>query len=203
VVGIQAEAAAAYPPSLEAGRPVPLARMATMADGIAVGCPGVVPFAAIQKQVDEIRTVSEGSLSRAVLALIERAKVIVEPAGAAAVAALMDSPHDFEGPVVTVLSGGNIDPVLLMRVIQRGMAAQGRYLSLQCRISDKPGGLSQLLADLSAADANVLDVVHERTAASLPLDEVDVVLQMEMRGVGHSESVVAKLREHGYQVTVF
>ena len=100
VIGVQAEAAAAYPGSLAAGKPVPLGKMATMADGIAVGCPGDVPFAAVQTQVDEVRTVSEEALSTALLALIERAKVVVEPAGAAAVAALMDAPHDFEGPIV-------------------------------------------------------------------------------------------------------
>ena len=177
--------------------------MATMADGIAVGCPGDVPFAAIQSQVDEIRTVSEEALSTALLALIERAKVVVEPAGAAAVAALMDAPHDFEGPIVVVLSGGNIDPILLMRVIRHGMAAQGRYLSIGCRIPDKPGGLATLLAELSRLEANVLDVVHERISKSLPLDQVEVALQMEMRGEAHSQMVIAHLRECGYDVQVF
>ncbi|HEY7043761.1 MAG TPA: threonine ammonia-lyase [Nocardioidaceae bacterium] len=203
VVGVQAESAAAYPASLAAGHPVPLSSMATMADGIAVGCPGEVPFAAIQTYVDEIRTVSEESLSTALLALMERAKVVVEPAGAAAVAALLDRPEDFEGPVVAVLSGGNIDPLLLMRVIRHGMAAQGRYLALECRISDRPGGLVKLLSELSACDANVLDVVHERNSESLPLDQVDVVLQMEMRGQEHRDLVLAKLRERGYDVKVF
>jgi len=203
VIGVQAESAAAYPASLKAGHPVPLTGMATMADGIAVGCPGAVPFAAIRRYVDEIRTVSEESLSTALLALLERAKVMVEPAGAAAVAALLDHPHDFEGPVVAVLSGGNIDPILLMRVIRHGMAAQGRYLSMQCRISDRPGGLVKLLSELSAADANVLDVVHERNSESLPLDQVDVVLQMEMRGQEHREMVLARLRDRGYEVTVY
>ena len=202
VVGVQAESAAAYPASLSAGRPVALESMATMADGIAVGCPGEVPFTAIQSYVDEIRTVSEESLSTALLALLERAKVVVEPAGAAAVAALLDSPGDFEGPVVVVLSGGNIDPLLLMRVIRHGMAAQGRYLSLRCRIPDRPGGLARLLNELSAAEANVLDVVHERMSETLPLDQVEVVLQMEMRGQSHSEQVVAQLRAGGYDPTV-
>src|SRR4051794_13955490 len=159
VVGVQAENAAAYPASLEAGHPVALERMSTMADGIAVGRPGAVPFAAVQAVVDEIRTVSEKSLSRALLALMERAKVVVEPAGAAAAAALMDAPHDFEGPIVVVLSGGNIDPLLLMRIIRHGMAAQGRFLAFRCRIPDRPGGLATLLTQISAADANVIDVV--------------------------------------------
>jgi threonine dehydratase len=203
VVGVQAANAAAYPPSLAAGHPVPLDRMTTMADGIAVGCPGNVPFAAVQAVVDEIRTVSEDSLSRALLALLERAKVLVEPAGAAAVAALIDATEDFEGPIVAVLSGGNIDPLLLMRVIRQGMAAQGRYLTLRCRIPDRPGGLATLLSEVGAADANLIDVVHERTAESLPIDQVEVVLQMETRGEAHREEVLSRLRSSGYAVTVF
>lgn len=203
VIGVQAEGAAAYPASLAAGHPVALESMTTMADGIAVGMPGAVPFAAVQAMVDEVRTVREESLSRALLALLERAKVVVEPAGAAAAAALMDHPHDFEGPIVVVLSGGNIDPLLLMRVIRHGMAAQGRYLAIRCRIPDKPGGLARLLTELSQADANVLDVVHERTAKSLPLDQVEVVLQMETRGDAHREAVLAKLAASGYGVKVF
>ncbi len=200
VVGVQAESAAAYPASLEAGQPVALASMTTMADGIAVGCPGAIPFAAVQQVVDEIRTVSEESMSKALLVLMERAKVVVEPAGAAAVAALMDAPHDFRGPIVAVLSGGNIDPILLMRVLRHGMAAQGRYLAIRCRISDKPGGLARLLTTLSDAEANVLDVIHERTSESLPLDQVEVGLQMEMRGLEHSKAVLGKLRAGGYDV---
>jgi threonine dehydratase len=203
IVGVQAENAAAYPASLAAGHPVQLERMSTMADGIAVGRPGAVPFAAVQAVVDEIRTVSEESLSRALVALMERAKVVVEPAGAAAAAALMDAPHDFEGPIVVVLSGGNIDPLLLMRLIRHGMAAQGRFLALRCRIPDRPGGLATLLSQISASEANVLDVVHERTDESLPIDQVEVVLQVETRGPSHRETVLGRLREHGYDVTVF
>ncbi len=202
VIGVQAESAAAYPASLRSGRPVALGAMATMADGIAVGCPGEVPFAAIQENVDEVRTVSEESLSTALLALMERAKVVVEPAGAAAVAALLDEPHDFTGPVVAVLSGGNIDPLLLMRVIRHGMAAQGRYLSIRCRIPDRPGGLARLLGELSAVEANVLDVVHERTSETLPLDQVEVVLQLEMRGQEHRDLLLKQLDEHGYRPIV-
>ncbi len=172
--------------------------MTTMADGIAVGRPGEVPFAAIQRQVDEIITVSEDSLSTALLGLLERAKVVVEPAGAAAVAAILDDPTRFAGPVVAVLSGGNMDPLLLMRVVRHGMAAQGRYLAIRCRILDRPGGLAGLLAALSEVEANVLDVVHERTSATLPIHQVEVVLQLEMRGQSHREQVLQRLEEGGY-----
>ncbi|MGZ4493143.1 MAG: threonine ammonia-lyase [Nocardioides sp.] len=201
VVGVQAEGAAAYVGSLAAGHPVALARMATMADGIAVGCPGEVPFRAIQQYVDEIVTVSEESLSRALLMLLERAKLVVEPAGAAAVAALLDDPSRFPTPTVAILSGGNIDPLLMMRVIRHGMAAAGRYLFFRVRIPDLPGGLARLLADLAEAEANVLDVVHERTSPSLRLDEVEVALQVETRGAPHAERVLSLLDERGYHVS--
>ncbi len=202
VVGVQAEGAAAYPDSLAQGRPVPVAAMTTMADGIAVGCPGDVPFRAIQQHVDEMVTVSEESLSRALLMLLERAKLVVEPAGAAAVAALMDHPDRFETPAVAVLSGGNVDPLLLMRVMRHGMAAAGRYQSFKVRIGDTPGGLARLLAELAGVEANVLDVVHERTSTQLHLDEVEVALQLETRGEEHAARVLARLRECGYHLSV-
>ena len=201
VVGVQAEGAAAYPDSLAEGHPIALQSMSTMADGIAVGCPGDVPFRAIQQHVDEMVTVSEESLSRALLMLLERAKLVVEPAGAAAVAALLDHPTRFETPIVAVLSGGNVDPLLLMRVIRHGMAAAGRYLSFRVRIPDLPGGLARLLSELADVEANVLDVVHERTSTQLTLDEVEVALQVETRGAEHADRVLARLRECGYHVS--
>ena len=201
VVGVQAEGAAAYPASLRAGHPEPLASMSTMADGIAVGRPGDVPFAAVREHVDEVVTVNEEALSQALLMLLERAKLVVEPAGAAAVAALMHRPDAFETPAVAVLSGGNVDPLLLMNVIRHGLAAAGRYLTLKVRIPDRPGGLARLLADLAESQANVLDVVHERTSAHLHLGEVVVALQVETRGTPHAEQVLALLRERGYSLT--
>lgn len=202
LVGVQAEGAAAYPRSLAAGHPVALERMTTIADGIAIGCPGDVPFQIVQRVVDDVVTVSEESMSQALVGLLERAKQVVEPAGAASVAALMDHAERFEPPVVAVLSGGNIDPLLLLRMIRHGMAAAGRYLSFRARIPDSPGGLAGLLRELAVADANVLDVVHERTGAGLHLDEVEVALHVETRGPEHCEQVLAALRAARYPVTV-
>jgi threonine dehydratase len=200
IIGVQAAGAAAYPESLVQGAPVQLASMKTMADGIAVGLPGQLTFAAVQEYVDEIVTVSEESLSRAVLATVERAKLVVEPAGAAGVAALLDDPHHFETPVVVVLSGGNIDPLLLGKVIRHGMAAAGRYLNLHVTIPDTPGGLARLLTEVGAHGANVLEVAHERISPELHMDEVEVQLQLETRGPEHSEAVLTRLRECGYKV---
>ena len=199
IIGVQAEGAAAYPPSLAAGRPLPLTRMSTIADGIAVGCPGEVPYAIVSELVDSIATVSEDLLSRGVLFLLERAKLVVEPAGAAAVARLLDAGKGaFEGPVVAVLSGGNIDPVLLLRIIRHGLAAVGRYLQFRVRVPDSPGSLAGLLADLAAADANVLEIEHVRTDASLPVDQVEIGVQLEAKSREHCDELLTTLRDKGY-----
>ena len=198
VVGVQAAGAAAFPPSLAAGRPLRLATMSTMADGIAVPQPGNVTFDLVRDLVDEIVTVSEEALSRALLLCLERAKLVVEPAGAAGVAALMEEPHRYAGPVVAVLSGGNIDPLLLLRVMQHGLVAAGRYLSLRLRVPDRPGSLASILDLVAELGANVLDVEHSRTGGQLHLGEVLVALSLETRGQEHSERVVGQLYDAGF-----
>ncbi|WP_329271619.1 threonine ammonia-lyase [Streptomyces sp. NBC_01451] len=200
IVGVQAAGAAAYPPSLAAGRPVSVANPVTMADGIKVGRPGDVPFGIIRELVDEVRTVSEDELSAALLLCLERAKLVVEPAGASPVAALLSEPGAFEGPIVAVLSGGNVDPVLLERILRHGMAAQGRYLAVRLRLTDRPGALATLLGVLSVVDANVLDVSHVRTDPRLGLTEAEVELHLETKGPAHCAEVGLALREAGYLV---
>jgi threonine dehydratase len=202
LIGVQAEKAAAYPPSLAAGHPVALDRMSTMADGIAVGCPGDVPYSIVAELVDEFTTVSEEMLSKALLYLLERAKLVVEPAGAASVAAVMAEPELMRPPLVAVLSGGNIDPLLMLRVLRHGMAAAGRYLQFKVRVPDRPGSLSALLAMLADADANVLEVEHVRTNATLGLDEVEIAVQVETKGADHQRQVLDALRARGYPLTV-
>nr|WP_208382962.1 threonine ammonia-lyase [Modestobacter marinus] len=198
VVAVQAAMAAAFPASLAAGRPVPLTTMATMADGIAVAAPGDLTLAHVSGLVDDVVTVSEGDLSRALLFCLERAKLVVEPAGVAAVAALLVDPGAFAAPVVAVVSGGNIDPVLMMKVVQHGMAAAGRYLSLRVQVPDRPGSLAGLLRELAGLAANVLSVEHERLTPRLVLGEVEVGVHLETRGPDHAEHVLAALTAAGY-----
>jgi threonine dehydratase len=114
----------------------------------------------------------------------------------------MEWPSQFEPPVVGVLSGGNIDPVLLMRVLRHGMIAAGRYLSFHLRIPDRPGALAALLGELAAVGANVLDVEHLRTGPKLHLDEVEVSLQLETRGSAHCDAVLSRLRTAGYPLSI-
>ena len=202
LVGVQAGGAATYARSLAAGHPVARSSMPTMADGIAVGRPGDVPFRVLSgvDGFDEVREVSEESLSRAVLATLERAKMVVEPAGAAGVAAVLDDPAAFEPPVVVVLSGGNVDPLLLSRIVRHGLVASSRYLSVAVRFPDRPGSLAALLARVAGTGANVLEVVHRRTSAELGLDDVEVDVDVETRGPAHCASILAELRGAGYGV---
>src|ERR1700729_1243004 len=200
VIGAQADAVAAFPPSFAAGQPVTVTSGATMADGIAVARPGELAFAVLAEFADRVVTTSEESLSRALLLCLERSKQVVEPAGAAAVAALLEHPRAFEPPVVAVLSGGNIDPLLLSKVLRHGLAAAGRYLTFRCRLPDRPGALATVLTEVAGLGANVLDVVHERVTPGLHVDEVEVLLQVETRGPGHCDSLIAALRASGYKL---
>ncbi|MCX5385279.1 threonine ammonia-lyase [Streptomyces sp. NBC_00083] len=200
IVGVQAAAAASYPPSLAAGRPVAIEPSPTMADGIKVGRPGDIPFSLVSELVDEVRTVSEDELAGALLLCLERAKLVVEPAGASPVAALLSDPGSFRGPVVAVLSGGNVDPLLMQRILRHGMSAAGRYLSVRLRLKDRPGALASLLGELTVLDVNVLDVSHVRTDPRLGLTEVEVELHLETKGPEHCAEVTAALGEAGYIV---
>jgi threonine dehydratase len=201
VIGAQADAIAAFPASFAAGHPVAVGSNPTMADGIAVARPGDLALAILAEHNARVVTVTEESLSQALLLCLERSKQMVEPAGAAGVAALLEHPRAFEPPVVAVLSGGNIDPLLLVKVLRHGLAAAGRYLAFRCRLPDRPGALATLLAEVAGLGANVLDVVHERVTPGLHVDEVEVLLQVETRGPGHCDSLIERLRQSGYKLS--
>ena len=204
IVGVQASGAAAYPPSLAAGAPRKLGQCTTIADGIAVQRPGDLTFAHVSKLVDEVVTVTDEDLSAALLVLLERHKMVVEPAGAAAVAALLTGAYApwAGGPAVAILSGGNIDPMLLLRVIEHGLASAGRFLRLAVRCADRPGELARLLAGIAEQRANVVDVAHSRQSPRLSFGEVEVALSVETRGPDHSAALISMLRESGYRVSM-
>ncbi|XVQ12576.1 threonine ammonia-lyase [Spirillospora sp. CA-255316] len=202
VVGAQAKRAAAFPPSLAAGRPVRVEVQPTMADGISVGRPGDLTYDLVTELVDAVVTVTEESISQALLLCLERAKQVVEPAGAAGVAALLEHSYAVRTPVVVLLSGGNIDPVLLAKVLRHGLAGAGRYLVVRVRLNDRPGALVTLLSELAELGVNVLDVMHERVAARLHVEEAEVLMHLETRGADHSEEVLGRLRGKGYTLTL-
>ncbi len=198
IVGAQAAAVAPYPASLAAGRAIPVKGTPTMADGIAVSRPGELAFELLSAAGARVLTVTEESLSRGLLLCLERAKQVVEPAGAAGVAALLEHAEKMQPPVVVVLSGGNIDPLLMSKLLRHGLRAAGRYLAFRCRLPDRPGALATLLHELAGLGANVLDVWHERVTPRLQVGEVEVLLQVETRGPEHCEEVITELRQAGY-----
>ncbi|MGO3152547.1 MAG: threonine ammonia-lyase [Galactobacter sp.] len=206
VIGVQAENAAAYPPSLAADALVPLDTVRTIADGIAVGRPGQLPFQIIRELVDDVVTVSEDALARALVFLLERSKLVVEPAGAVGVAALLEGTLEAAGyepsRTAVVLSGGNIDPLLMLKVIQRGLAAAGRYITVRMMLQDRPGELARISRIIAENDANVTRVDHTRIGGELSMGDVAITIDLETKGTQHSEWVLDALRHDGYDPQV-
>lgn len=202
VIGVQAENAAAYPPSLEAGEPVEIVTSPTIADGIHVSKPGVLNFEIISRYVDEVVTVTEADTARALLLLLERAKQVVEPAGAVGVAAMLEGKVLNAGTTVVILSGGNIDPLLMQRVISHGLAASERYLKLRIMLPDRPGQLARTAELVAEANANVVEVLHTRHGKGLQISQVELELHIETRGPEHREQVVKKLEDAGYELRI-
>ncbi|THG28419.1 threonine ammonia-lyase [Naasia lichenicola] len=199
VIGVQAANAAAYPVSLASGAPTTVEVTATIADGIAVARPGALNFGIIRDAVDEVVTVTDDETARALVVLLERAKLVVEPAGAVGVGAMLAGKIAGDlGNTVVVLSGGNIDPLMMERVISRGLAAGDRYLSLRIGLPDRPGQLAEISRLIAEANANVVEVLHTRHGKGLQISEVQLEVSIETRGLEHRELVVATLRAAGY-----
>ena len=202
VIGVQAAGAAAMLPSLAAGKPVRIDSISTVADGIAVGCPGDLTFEHVNALVDDVVTVTDEDISRALLMLLERGKLVVEPAGGVGVAALLAGAAHVETPVVAVLSGGNIDPLLMVKLIEHGLNVAGRYQRFTVHCNDRPGSLAALLTLVAEQGANVVDVSHQRHDPRLRLGEVEVAMSVETRGAEHADRLVTALRDAGYPVAV-
>lgn len=202
IIGVQSENAAPYPVSLREGEPVTIETRPTIADGIAVSRPGSLNFELVRDYVDEIVTVNDDDIARAIVMLLERTKLVVEPAGAAGVAAMLAGKIKAEGQTATILSGGNIDPLLLQRVIGHGLAAAARYLKLRILLPDIPGQLVRTASIVAEHNANVVEVIHTRHATELPISDVELELHVETRGTTHGEAVVQALRDAGYSVRI-
>jgi threonine dehydratase len=202
IIGVQAANSAPYPVSLAAGHPIELETTPTIADGIAVRRPGDVPFEMIRSLVDDVVTVTEDDIARALLVLLERAKQVVEPAGAVGVAAILSGKIVPTGTTVSILSGGNIDPLLLQRVVAHGLAASGRYMTLRIPLPDRPGQLSRVSELLAKVGANVIEVLHTRHGQGLQISEVILQLSVETRGEEHRAEVIRALTAAGFSPTV-
>lgn len=171
----------------------------TIADGIAVSTPGTLNFDIIKHVVDEIVTVTDDDIARALLVLLERAKLVVEPAGAVGVAAMLTGQVADAGVTVAILSGANIDPQVMERVISRGLAASERYLKLRLMLPDRPGQLARVAELISEANANVVEVLHTRHGRNALISEVELELSIETRGPEHVQRVLERLRDADYE----
>lgn len=199
IIGVQAANAAAYPVSIANGVATEITISPTIADGIAVSKPGALNFAIIKDAVDEVVTVTDDDIARAMLVLLERAKLVVEPAGAVAAAAILTGKVTKAGKTVVILSGGNIDPLIMERVIARGLVASDRYLKLRLMLQDRPGQLARVAELISEANANVVEVLHTRHGRNSLIGEVELELSVETRGPEHVQRVLTHLIEAGYE----
>jgi threonine dehydratase len=203
VIGVEPDGAASMRASLDAGAPRRLASVATIADGIAVKSPSALTLAHVAELVDDVVTVSDEEIGHALVTVLERMKSVVEPSGAAALAAIMANKFARGrrgGPTVVVLSGGNVDALLLSRLIEHGLSVAGRYLRLRIDVPDRPGSLARLASDIAQLELNILDVDHHRERASLDVDEVEVAITVETRGQDHRRAALRALRERGWRV---
>jgi threonine dehydratase len=186
--------------AMTARKPVILDKVVTMADGIGNRAVSELTLAHTQAYVDEVVSVSEEEIGHALLMLLERGKAVVEPAGAVALAALLAGKVPGKGPAVALVSGGNVDPLLLTKLIHHGLSVAGRYLILRVALSDRPGELARLTSQLAAMGLNVLDVEHHRSGVLLDLDQVEVLLTLETRDPDHRHEVVESLAGAGFDV---
>lgn len=197
VYAVQAEAAASYPASLKAGKPVDVKVQPTIADGIAVARPGKLPFEIIRDYVDKVVTVTEDEIAKAMVAVMERSKLVVEAGGVVGAAAVMAGKVKLKGTTAIILSGGNIDPLLLQRVIRHGLAASDRYTNISVMLPDRPGQLVRTAEAVAAAHANVVEVLHTRHGNGLQISEVELNLSVETRGKEHREELMKSLKAAG------
>jgi threonine dehydratase len=204
VVGVQAEACAPYIDSLAARRPVGARSANTICDGIAVKRPGDFTLPLVERYVDEVVTVSDDEVAEAMVLLLERSKLVVEGAGAVAVAALMhgrvEAPD--EGEACAVLSGGNVDASLLSECIRLGETAAGRRMVLSTVVPDRPGALAGLLRVVAECGANVVDVEHLRDGLDLHVRETAIKLVLQTGGVGMNTELLEAARAEGFSIKV-
>jgi threonine dehydratase len=201
IIAVEAENVASFSAALEANKPIKVEMHPTLADGLAIPQVGTNAFKIAKSHVDSTVTVTEEEIALAILRLVELEKSVVEGAAATPLAACMSGKlKELAGKrVVLLLCGGNIDPNVLSRVIERGLVADGRLCRFTATISDRPGGLADLTTQIAAAGASIKQVVHERAFASSDVSAVRVVCTVETRDQDHLAQVLSQLKSHGVE----
>jgi threonine dehydratase len=200
VIGVQSAAAPAWESAFRSRRLAAVVPSATVADGIAVGQPGSQPAEVIWRYADDIVAVPDERITRAMVLLLEWGKLLVEGAGAVGIAALLEGTIPVRGKKVAVLlSGGNLDPTLLARVVDQGLAEAGRFMMLRVVVLDRPGRLAEVLSCIAATEANVVEVNHHRAGLHLPIGHVELEVLLETKNRVHGEQLLEAFRRAGYE----
>jgi threonine dehydratase len=202
VYGVQAKGAPAMFLSKQAHMLRTTAEATTIADGIAVKIPGDITFGLVEKYVDDIVVVDDEATAATILMLLERAKLMVEGAGAVSLAAILHHLLPTHGKVVSVISGGNIDVNVISRIIERGLVKAGRRVRISTLIIDRPGALQNLLSVIAGLRANVIHVYHDRVEHNVPIGEAVVEISLETRDAMHTEQIMTELHQRGYSVKI-
>lgn len=203
VIGVQSEAAACMASSLKNRKIVRVTGSSCIAEGISVKVPGNITFEICSKYLDDLVTVSENRIAAAILEYLEKCKLVVEGAGAAPLAAIMDRKIDFKNKKnVLIVSGGNIDINMISRIINKGMSTSGRFLEIGLILRDTPGNLAEITKLIAQLEANILNIRHDRFGAGLPIGYSRVVLELETKSMEHIEEIVISLKTGGYDVIV-
>ncbi len=204
IIGVESVATASFTAALKAGRPVTIPRRATLADGLAVLRVGDNAFALARRHVDRVVRVPENWIALAILRMVELEKTVVEGAAAAPLAAIMAGllPELRGKKVVLTVCGGNIDPAILSRVIEKGLVHDGRLTRFTALISDRPGGLAELTGVIAASGASIKDIAHDRAFSGPDVSAVNAVCTVETRDHAHIRELHRALRKHGFPILV-
>lgn len=202
VIGVQSSAFPAMKNSLDAGKLESVEGMQTIADGISVKKPGEFTFEIINELIDDIVLVDDSQIVKAMFLLMERTKMVVEPAGAVSLAYLLDKKPAKGKKVVSILSGGNVDMYLLGQIVAKGLTEMGRMVKIFVLLTDKPGALKEVVDQISSLSVNIVEVVHDRLSSSIPAGTAGVTLSLETEDQKHAEKLISYLKERNIQFKI-
>ena len=202
VIGVQSRSFPSMYESVENGKITVSGGARTIADGISVKVPGQITFGIIKNMIDDIVLVEDTDITKAMFLLMERMKFVVEPAGAASLAYLLAKKPPAKKKIVVILAGGNVDMYLLGQIVDKGLAAMGRLVKLSILLPDRPGSFKTIVDEISAANANIVEVVHDRLSSNINAGSAGVTLSLETQGREQAEQLIEVLREKNIQFTL-
>ncbi|MGI0083251.1 MAG: pyridoxal-phosphate dependent enzyme, partial [Nitrosopumilaceae archaeon] len=202
VIGVQSNAFPAMKKSLESGKLESVVGQRTIADGISVKKPGEFTFKIISELIDDIVLVDDSQIVKAMFLLMERTKMVVEPAGAVSLAYLLDKMPAKGKKVVPILSGGNVDMYLLGQIVAKGLTEMGRMVKISILLTDKPGALKEVVDQIASLSVNIVEVIHDRLSSSIPAGTAGVTLSLETEDKKHAEKLINYLKEKNIEFKI-